>query len=78
MKPVHILLVGTLSLVLAIAKLFFPIEWGIVLLPLAAPMIYAYAAFIVIIVHALGTGKLEIAPPPVAAEKKADAAGQTM
>lgn len=80
MKPVYILGVGTLSTILAIAKFFFPIPWFLVTLPLAAPMAYAFGAFLVVIIHALGTGKLEIAPPPVAnatAETKADSAVQT-
>lgn len=70
MKPVYILTLGTVSLGLAIAKLAgFPVAWALVLLPIAAPMIYAYVAFIFIIVHALGTGKLEVvAPPKVSSE----------
>lgn len=78
MKPLYILIAGTLSLFLAIGHFFFPaIAWSFVLLPVASPMIFAYVAFVTVIIHALGTGKLEIVPPAVDAEKKADAAAQT-
>lgn len=77
MKPAIILILGTTSLLAIISKLCgLPISWVAVLAPLWMPTAFAYLAFVVTIIHALGTGKLEIAPAPVTAEVKSEAAAQ--
>lgn len=76
MKPVYILVCGTAALLATLGKLFgfWSIDWGFILAPLWIPMAYAYLAFIVIMVHALGTGKLEVVHAPSAVAEKPVAA----
>lgn len=73
MKPVYILACGTLSLFASLGKLFgfWSLDWGLVTAPLWIPMVYAYLAFIVIMVHALGTGSLHVVQAPAPLESLA-------
>lgn len=77
-KPYVVLLLGTISAIGASLKAFglTQTDWVWVLLPLWAPMAFAYLAFIFTLVHALGTGELQIvtkpAPAPVAVDPKID------
>ncbi len=76
MKPVAVLIAGTISLVAAIIKLVFGFttEWVWILLPLWSPMLIAYFSFVWIVLHQLALGNVVV--DTRTAEQKSDAAKQ--
>ncbi len=78
MKPVAVLIAGTISLVAAIIKLVFGFttEWVWILLPLWTPMLIAYLSFVYIVIHQLSVGHAVSVIREQTAEQKSDAAKQ--